>query len=267
MKIRVGCEFRYEVSGPTPAVWQVRVRPDGPTPLWSNWDTSPRAASNAHLDGFANLCDRLVLPTGETELRYDAVVEVAARFDAAVKDAAQLPVEELPHEVLVFLLPSRFCLSDALDEKAWDLFGSTSPGWERVQAVCDWTHENVKYQAGATTALTTAAEILDTGAGVCRDFSHVAITFCRCLNIPARYVSGYMPDLDDSPNPDDPMDFCSWFEAYLDGRWWTFDPRNNGPRMGRVTIGWGRDAADVAMVTTYGHAVLQSMAVWADEVE
>jgi transglutaminase-like putative cysteine protease len=266
MRLRVGCEFQFETSGPTPALWQVRVRPDGPTPLSTTWSTDPPMPSTAHVDGFGNLCDRLLLSSGSPEVRYDAVVDVPASFDAADDDAAQVPVELLSRDVIVFLLPSRFCLSDALNDKAWELFGDTPEGWERVQAVCDWTHQNVRYEADTSTPLTTAAEILDNGAGVCRDFSHVAITFCRALNIPARYVSGYMPDLDESPNPDDPMDFCSWFEAYLDGRWWTFDPRNNGRRIGRVTIGWGRDAADVAMVTTFGDAQLQSMAVWADEV-
>ncbi|MDQ4097731.1 MAG: transglutaminase family protein, partial [Actinomycetota bacterium] len=148
----------------------------------------------------------------------------------------------------------------------WDLFGATPGGWDRVQAVCNWTHEHIRYEMGSSDSLTSAVDVLENGAGVCRDLTHVGITFLRALNIPARYVSGYLPDIA-VPPPDVPMDFCSWLETYLDGRWWTFDPRNNVPRMGRVVIGRGRDALDVAMATTYGAPVLRDMEVWADEVD
>jgi transglutaminase-like putative cysteine protease len=150
-------------------------------------------------------------------------------------------------------------------DTAWEMFGGTRPGWERVQAVCDWTHENIRYAMGSSTGVTSALDAFEARTGVCRDFTHVGITFCRALSIPARYVSAYLPDIG-VPPPDLPMDFCSWFEAFLDGRWWTFDPRNNTPRMGRVVIGYGRDAVDVAMATTYGSATLKTMEVWADEV-
>ncbi len=265
MRIRMGCEFDYAAAGPTPAIWQVRPRLDGPHSVVSSfWGSTPFVPLRSYLDGFGNLCDRLTLPEGHTRVRYDALVEVPASFDEADKGAGQLPVEDLPDEALVYLLPSRYCLSDVLNDRAWEVFGDTAPGWERVQAVCDWTHENIAYRAGSSTALTTAADVLDCGTGVCRDLTHVAVTFCRALNVPARYVSGYLPDVG-VPPPDYPMDFCSWLEAYLDGRWWTFDPRNNVPRMGRVVIGRGRDALDVAMVTTYGAPELMTMEVWADE--
>jgi transglutaminase-like putative cysteine protease len=166
---------------------------------------------------------------------------------------------------MVFLLPSRFCLSDALQAQAWELFGATEPGWGRVVAVCDWVHENVQFQMGSSNPLTSALDVWQSRYGVCRDFAHLGLTLCRSLNIPARYVFGYLPDID-VPEPYEPMDFCAWFEAYLGDRWWTFDPRNNVPRAGRVVIGRGRDALDVAMVTTYGAPALQTMTVWADKM-
>ena len=265
MRIRLGCHFEYEAAGPTPAIWQVRPRIDGPHSVVSScWASTPFVPLRSYLDGFGNVCDRLTLPEGRTGVRYDALVEVPPDFDEADKAVRQLPVEDLPDEALVYLLPSRFCHSDTLNDRAWDLFGSTEPGWPRVQAVSDWTHENITYQMGSSTSLTTAADVLECGTGVCRDLTHVAITFLRALNVPARYVAGYLPDIA-VPPPDLPMDFCSWLEAYLDGRWWTFDPRNNVPRVGRVVIGRGRDALDVAMVTTYGAPELMTMEVWADE--
>ena len=267
MRVRVGCEFQFEGIGPTPSVWQIRPRMDREHRLvTSSWEGSSLLPVRSYVDSFGNLCDRMVLPEGQTTVRFNAEVEVPAAFDDADKGAAQVPVEDLPDDVLVYLLASRFCLSDTLIDRAWQLFGGTSPGWERVQAICDWTHENIRFQMGSSTPLTTSADILTSGCGVCRDFTHVGIAFCRALNVPARFISGFIPDVA-VPPPDAPMDFCSWFEAYLDGRWWTFDPRNNIPRMGRVVIGHGRDAADVAMVTTYGAPEFRSMEVWADEVQ
>ena len=147
---------------------------------------------------------------------------------------------------------------------AWQLFGGIDSGWGRVQAICDWVHGNIRFQYGTSNSLTTAADVCSAGVGVCRDFAHLAVTFCRALNIPARYVFGYLPDIG-VPPPDAPMDFCAWMEVYLGGRWWTFDPRNNQPRIGRVLVGRGRDALDVAMLTTYGSPRLKKMTVWADE--
>ena len=263
MRIRVGCEFQYEAAGPAPAVWQVRPRPDGAHRVVTETWESP-VPSRSFLDGFGNLCDRLTLPEGPSTLRYDAVVEVPGTFDEADKGAAQTPVEGLPDDALGFLLPSRFCWPDVLHDQAWELFGDIPPGWDRVQAVSDWVHENIAYQMGTSTPLTTAKDIFDCRTGVCRDMTQLGVTLCRALNVPARYVSGYLPDIAVEP-PDLPMDFCSWLEAYLDGTWFTFDPRNNEPRIGRVVIARGRDAADTAMVTTWGAAVLNRMTVWADE--
>ncbi|HEV2661961.1 MAG TPA: transglutaminase family protein [Ktedonobacteraceae bacterium] len=265
MHIRVGCEFRYEATWPTPTVIQVQSHPDGAHQvLREEWQTTPNLPMSAYHDIYGNLCQRLVLVPGENVLRYDATVAVADGYDEVKKDAAQMPVEELPAEVLLYTLPSRFCLSDMLSDTAWQLFGQTKPGWERVQAICDWVYNNIRFQYGTSTQITTALDVYEQRVGVCRDFTHLAITFCRALNIPTRYVFGYLPDIG-VPVPDAPMDFCAWMEVYLDGRWWTFDPRNNTPRMGRVLIGRGRDALDVAMVTTYGGPILRQMTVWADD--
>jgi transglutaminase-like putative cysteine protease len=265
MRLRVGCEFDYESAGPTPTVWQVRPRADRSQSLaFESWGTSPELPRTSYSDAYGNVCDRLTLPLGRTVLRYDARVEVPGLLDETNSEARQVPVELLPDEAMVFLLPSRFCLSDVLREPAWELFGATEPGWPRVAAVCDWAHENIQFQPGSSNPLTSALDIWQSRTGVCRDFAHLGLTLCRSLNIPARYVFGYLPDVG-VPPPDGLMDFCAWFEAYLEDRWWTFDPRNNVPRAGRVVIGRGRDALDVAMVTTYGAPVLQMMTVWADQ--
>jgi transglutaminase-like putative cysteine protease len=205
------------------------------------------------------------MPEGEQVWRYDAVAEVPEEPDAYEPDAVQHPVQDLPDETLIYTLPSRFCLSDELSDRAWSLFGSTNPGWERVQAICDWVHNNIRFQYGSSNSTTTAVQICEQGEGVCRDFAHLAITFCRAMNIPARYAFGYLPDIDVIP-PGHAMDFCAWMEVYLGDRWYTFDPRNNKRRKGRVLIGRGRDALDVAMVTSYGSPRLQKMIVWAGEV-
>jgi transglutaminase-like putative cysteine protease len=220
---------------------------------------------HTYYDHYGNLCQRILLPVGEHILYYDALVKVTDTWDEVAFDAPQTPVEDLPDDVLLYTLPSRFCLSDVLSDTAWQLFGNTQPGWQRVQAVCDWVHTNIRFQYGTSTPLTTAVDVYEQRVGVCRDFTHLAVTFCRALNIPTRYVFGYLPDIG-VPISEAPMDFCAWMEVYLDGRWWTFDPRNNTPRVGRVLIGRGRDALDVAMVTSYGSPTLKQMTVWADEV-
>lgn len=266
MRIRVGCEFRYEATWPTPTVIQVEPRPDADHRLLQEqWETTPDITSRRYSDSFGNPCRRLMMPIGEQVWQYDAIVEVSGELEPYVPDAIQLPVEQLPDETLVYTLPSRFCLSDVLSDQAWSLFGNTEPGWARVQAICDWVHTNIRFQYGTSTPTTTSADVCAQGVGVCRDFAHLAITFCRAMNIPARYAFGYLPDINVAP-VDAAMDFCAWFEAYLGDRWYTFDARNNERRIGRVLIGRGRDALDVAMVTSYGSPRLQSMTVWADEV-
>ncbi|HEV2580323.1 MAG TPA: transglutaminase family protein [Ktedonobacteraceae bacterium] len=266
MQVRVGCEFRYEATWETPAVMQVQPRRDAePRILSEEWQLTPSLASDSFTDLYHNACRRMVLPAGEQIIRYDALVEVSDEKDDVDLSAQEMRIEAMPGEVLHFTLPSRYCLSDVLSDMAWQLFGSITPGYGRVQAICDWVHNNIRFQYGTSNPLTTAADVCAQGVGVCRDFAHLAVTFCRALNIPARYVFGYLPDIG-VPPPDAPMDFCAWMEVYLGGRWFTFDPRNNEPRIGRVLVGRGRDALDVAMVTTFGSPRLAQMTVWADEV-
>ncbi|HKW07079.1 MAG TPA: transglutaminase family protein [Candidatus Dormibacteraeota bacterium] len=262
--MRVGCEFKYDVSAPTVATVQVRPRSDARHQLVTEtWTTEPATPIDEYADYYGNPVKRFVMPMGELKLTYDAIVNVPDEKDPDALAAPQLSVEDVPGEVLHFTLPSRYCLSDQLMGLAWELFGNTEPSGARVQAICDWVHDNIKFQYGTSNPLTTAADVLDQRKGVCRDFAHLAITFCRALNIPARYVFGYLPDIYVEP-PDSPMDFAAWMEVYLGDRWWTFDPRNNARRVGRVLIGRGRDALDVAMMTTFGPATFRSMKVWAD---
>jgi transglutaminase-like putative cysteine protease len=215
-------------------------------------------------DHFGNTCRRIDLPAGKARLSFDARVNVADQADPEVWSAVEVAPSELPDEALLFLLPSRYCESDVLADEAFRLFGSTPSGWARVQAISDWANGHLGFQYGASSPSFSARDVFDRGLGVCRDFSHLAITMCRALNIPARYVFGYLPDIE-VPDPGTPMDFCAWMEVYLGDGWHTFDPRNNQRRIGRTVIGRGRDAADVAMVTSFGAVELCSMTVIARE--
>lgn len=262
--IRVGCSFVQVAEVPTHAVLQVEPRPDvAATVVEAGWSNVPPGDGTTYVDVYGNLCRRLTLAAGQSTLTYDALVEVDDAPDAEATGAEEIGAPDLPDEALVYTLPSRYCPSDALGDTGWALFGSVAPGWGRVQAICDWVHDEVTFGYGSSDPLTTAVDVYESRAGVCRDFAHLAVTFCRVFNIPARYAFGYLPDIG-VPPPDDPMDFCAWMEVYLGGRWWTFDPRNNQRRVGRVLIGRGRDALDVAMVTTYGAVELASMEVRAE---
>ena len=267
MRLRVGCEFVHDMAAPVHAVFQVEPRLDGDFAIVEDrWSIEPAVASTRFVDGFGNLCRRLTLPFGPSTVRYDATIETAGLPDVWQTDAPEVPPDRLPSEALVFTLPSRFCPSDQLGDTAWELFGAVEPGWPRVQAICDWVNRELTFGYGSSTAVTTAVDVFESRKGVCRDFAHLAVTFCRSFNIPTRYAFGYLPDIG-VPSTDAPMDFCAWMEVYLGDRWYTFDPRNNGQRrVGRVLIGRGRDALDVAMVTSFGWAQLQSMVVWADQI-
>jgi len=266
--VRVGCEFSYVAEVPTAAIVQVEPRFDrGPTLVREQWSTNPRVDEHSYRDGFGNSCRRMTLPSGATVLGYDAVVRVGDEPDSIDESAEEIPPDRLPDDVLAFTAPSRFCLSDRLGDLAWSEFGGHVPGYTRVQAVCDFVHDHLRFDYGASSPLATALDVYEARAGVCRDFAHLGISLCRALNIPARYAFGYVPDI--GPNVDpaqaaSPMDFCAWMEVFLGGRWWTFDPRNNCRRMGRVLVGLGRDAVDVAMVTAFGGPELTAMVVWAD---
>jgi transglutaminase-like putative cysteine protease len=218
-----------------------------------------------YLDQFGNRVWRLVAPQGLFQLEYDAVVEVESTPDLVLSHLRQTPVQELPYDVLPYTLPSRYCDSDYFIHDAWRLFGSVPAGWLCVQAICDWIHREIVYGNGSTVH-TSGYHAYQQRCGVCRDFAHIAICFCRALNIPARYVCGYLPDVGVPADPA-PMDFHAWFEAYLDGAWYTFDARHNVPRIGRIVIGRGRDAVDVALTTIYGATELVSLNVWADAVD
>ena len=266
MKVRVGCQFTYDADVATHAVVQVEPRlTDGVLALEERWSNTAQVGMSRYVDAFGNWCRRTTIPPGGFSMSYDALLDVPDRPDPQNVDAGEVAPVDLPDEALVFTLPSRFCPSQDLANQAWTLFGSSAPGWQRVQAICDWVHSEIKFGYLDTSPLATATDVFERRAGVCRDFAHLAVTFCRALNIPARYAFGYLPDID-VPPPADPMDFCAWMEVYLGGSWWTFDPRNNQARLGRVLIARGRDAVDVAMVSTYGGPQLRSMTVWADEV-
>jgi transglutaminase-like putative cysteine protease len=266
VKLRVGCEFTYDTDSPVPMVMLVRPRSDGEHQILyeSRW-LQPEAPVREYVDGFGNSCWRVTAPGGPITIRYDAVVEIGGQPDPICATAPQVPVQDLPDDTLVFTLPSRYIQSDLLLDIAWELFGQAEPGWPRVQAICDWVHENVRFEMGSTTQTTTAWEIYEQRVGVCRDFALLSVAFCRALNIPARYTFGYLPDIAVEP-PDGLMDFHTWFEAFLGDRWYTFDARHNMRRIGRVVVGRGRDAVDVALTTTYGAARLEKMIVWSDQI-
>jgi transglutaminase-like putative cysteine protease len=266
LTIHVGCQFEYEAHHDVPAICLVRPSGfDGVRLISESWITTPAVPYHDYVDIYDNVCRRLTLPAGLATLYYDAKVEAPSDAEDFDLNARQTPVEELPDDVLTYTLPSRFCLSDELYDRSLALFGATEPGWARVQAIVQYVHDHVKFGYHYTTPTTTSSDVMTNGTGVCRDFTHLGIALCRAMSIPARYVFGYIPDIDVAPL-DAPMDFAAWFEGYLDGRWWTFDPRNNQRRRGRVIIARGRDAADVAMVTTYGNAFFKGMTCWADQV-
>ena len=266
MKIRIGYELVYECPQPTPMILTLSVHytrvSDIITP--DHLIAEPPVPMSAYRDSFGNWCSRIVAPRGLLKLSTDALVRDTGQPDIVVWHAQQTPVEELPDETLLFLLGSRYCETDRLSEIAWQLFSNAPGGWGRVQAICDYVHQHITFGYEHARATKTALEVFHEKVGVCRDYAHLAIAFCRCMNIPARYCTGYLGDIG-MPPPYGPMDFAGWFEAWLDGRWYTFDARNNIPRIGRVLIARGRDAADVAISSTFGPNVLKSFKVRTDE--
>lgn len=266
MQIRAGYELIYDCPQPTPMILTLNIHFSRASDIVvpDHLVTRPSLPVTAYRDGFGNWCSRIVAPAGETRLSASAVVNDSGEPDIVVASAPQHRVQDLPDETLVFLLGSRYCETDRLSPAAWDLFGKSPPGWGRVQAVCDFVHRHIAFGYEHARPTKTAWDAFDEGAGVCRDFAHLAIAFCRCLNIPARYCTGYLSDID-VPPPYGPMDFAAWFEAYLGGRWYTFDPRNNMPRVGRILIARGRDAADVPLSNTFGPNTLKRFQVWTEE--
>jgi transglutaminase-like putative cysteine protease len=268
MKLRVGFDLIYESADSTPMVFMLNVHPSRAADLVTpdRLGLSPARSITPYVDGFGNKCVRVLAPAGELRVTGDAIVNDSGRPDPVDWAAAEHAVADLPHDTLVYLLGSRYCEIDLLMDKAWAMFGNAPRGWRRVQAICDFVHTHIAFGYQHAAATRTAAQGFADRRGVCRDFAHLAITFCRCLNIPARYCTGYLGDIGVPPDPA-PMDFSAWFEAFVGGRWYTFDARHNVPRIGRVLIARGRDAADVAISTTFGTTVLKSFSVTTQEAE
>jgi transglutaminase-like putative cysteine protease len=267
VKLKVGYELNYEFPQPTPVILMLNVHYSRTSDLLGpdNVILTPSVTIDGYRDGFGNWCSRLVAPPGQMRITSNSVVNDTGKPDPLVRGAMQIAVEKLPEEALVFLVASRFCDSDRMLDLAWKLFGGRSTGWARVQEICDFVHKHITFDYQHASVTRSASEAYDERTGVCRDYAHLAIAFCRALNIPARYCTGYLGDVG-TPPPYPPGDFAAWFEAYLGGQWHTFDPRNNTPRIGRVLIARGRDAADVAITTTFGPNTLKSFRVWTDEV-
>lgn len=268
LHLRVGFEMEYLLPQPTPMILALNIHYSRASDLQrpDYLITSPAVPVTAYRDAFGNWCSRLVAPAGSFVLRADAVLRDHGLPDAYEPWAQQIPVEHLPEATLVYLLGSRYCETDQLSAVAWQLFGNSPTGWDRVQAICDFVHQHIEFGYHHARRTRTAWEAYAEGQGVCRDYAHLAIAFCRCMNIPARYCTGYLGDIR-IPAVPGPMDFAGWFEAYLGDRWYTFDARNNTPRIGRVLMARGRDACDVALTNTFGPNTLQRFNVWADEIQ
>ena len=266
MLIKIGFEIEFELPGPTPMILMLYVHPSRQADLRTEEKihVEPGIPLHDFIDLYGNRGARLLAPAGDLRLSLEAMIEDDGAPDAVCPAAIQHPVQDLPDEALPFLLTSRYCEVDKLSDIAWQLFGKTEPGWTRAQAICDWVHNHITFGYHFADSIKSAFDCYNDGRGVCRDFSHLAITFFRCMNIPARYVTGYMGDIGVPLVL--PMDFSGWFEAYLGGRWYTFDARHNTPRIGRVVMARGRDAADVALTTNFGRAVLKKFFIISDEV-
>lgn len=267
MKIHIGFEMVYDCPQPTPMIFNLNVHFTRVSDLVSRDDLmfDPPVPRTAYRDSFGNWCTRIVAPQGRIRISADAVVNDSGAPDVLSPQARQLAVQDLPEEPLLFLLGSRYCETDRLSPIAWQLFDHAPKGWGRVQAICDYVHRHIVFGYENARMTRTALEAFNERVGVCRDYAHLAVAFCRCMNIPARYCTGYLGDIG-TPPPHGTMDFAAWFEVFLEGSWHTFDARNNTPRIGRVLIARGRDAADVALNNTFGPNTLSSFRVWTDEV-
>jgi len=268
MQLRVGFEMVYQCAQPTPMMLALSIHPSRAADLVCPelFVTDPAVSTTSYLDLFGNRCSRLVAPQGRFVLSSDAVVNDSGAPDVVAPSAVQAAVEDLPASTLIYLLGSRYCETELLSDIAWQRFASVPAGWARVRAICDFVHRHIEFGYGHARNTRTATEAYAERRGVCRDYAHLAITLCRCMNIPARYCTGYLGDVGTEP-PYGPMDFAAWFEAYLGDRWYTFDARNNTPRIGRVLMARGRDACDVALSSTFGPNKLEGFRVWTDVVE
>jgi transglutaminase-like putative cysteine protease len=268
MNIHFGYELIYSCRQPVPMILMLEVHPSRVRDLLRSDRLlrEPEVPLSLYTDGFGNTCTRIVAPADGIRLTSEGLIRDSGLPDPVYPQAAEHPVEDLPDDVLVYLLGSRYCETERLMYDAWRLFGHLTPGWSRVQAVCDFVHHHIAFGYHFARPTKTAFEGFTERQGVCRDYAHLAITLLRCINIPARYCTGYLGDIG-VPVADAPMDFAGWLEAYIGGAWHTFDPRNNQRRIGRILIARGRDAADVAISTTFGPNTLNVFRVWTDEVD
>lgn len=267
IRIKLGCRFTLSLPQPTPmiALLNVHFSRVGDLEFPDHLRTWPPVPLSAYRDAFGNWCTRLVAPAGVFSIGTEGVIGDSGLPDPRPPAGGQSAVETLPDETLIFLLGSRYCETDLLSDIAWRLFEQTPPGHARVQAICDFVHDHIRFDYLAARATRSAAQAYAEAQGVCRDYAHLAIAFCRCMNIPARYCTGYLGDIG-LPPPYPPGDFAAWMEVWLDGRWWVFDPRNNTPRIGRVLVARGRDAADVPLIHSFGANVLTGFEVWTDQI-
>ncbi len=267
MQLRIGYELVYNFPQSTPIILVVDTHYSRASDLVvpDSITAEPWVPITGYRDGFGNQCKRLLAPPGRLRLTANGVIEDNGQPDEIVSGAGQDSVQDLPEDTLLFLLGSRYCETDLLSATAWQLFSGIAPGYPRVQAICDFVHNHIAFDYQNASATRSAAEVFRDRTGVCRDFAHLAIAFCRCMNIPARYCTGYLSDVGMAP-PFGVGDFAAWFEAWIGGRWHLFDPRNNVPRRGRVLMARGRDACDVAIATTFGPNTLESFRVWTDEI-
>jgi transglutaminase-like putative cysteine protease len=267
VEIRAGYDIAFQCFQQTPMVLMLNIEPARVKDLLSEHRIrfSPDIPSTDYTDMFGNTCTRIVAPVGLIEIRNEFLIADSGLPDEVAPDARQQEVGELPDDVLVYLLGSRYCDTEKLSNLAWSLFGGITPGWRRVQAICDYAHDRICFGYQHARADRTASEGHEERIGVCRDFAHLAVTLCRCMNIPARYCTGYLGDIGVPIDPA-PMDFSAWFEVYLGGRWFTFDARHNHPRIGRIVMARGRDAADVAISTNFGPVQLVKFSVITDEM-
>ncbi len=268
MQFQVGYELIYNCPQPVPMILLVNIHHSRAADIVipDLLTTDPIIPFTTYRDSFGNWCSRLIAPAGRLRLQTDAAVMDSGQPDEVAPDAAQHAVEDLPEETLVFLLGSRYCETDLLTPTAWQLFQWNPPGWARVQAICDYVHNRIAFDYQNARPTRTASQAYEERTGVCRDYAHLAIAFCRGMNIPARYCTGYLSDVG-TPKPWAIGDFAAWIEVYIGGRWHTFDPRNNVPRIGRILMARGRDASDVAIATTFGPNTLESFRVWTDEIQ
>jgi transglutaminase-like putative cysteine protease len=267
MLIRLGYDLQFELPSPAPMIALLSVHPSRRDDLREpdHLRTEPEVAVEQYRDIYGNICSRFLAPAGRLHIFNSTLIEDSGQPDEVDPAAEEIPVQNLPSELLRFLLPSRYCPVDQLVNTAGELFNHSPRGWQRVQAICDWVHRSVTFGYHHASSQKTALDVYTERNGVCRDFQHLAITFCRAMNIPARYMAGYLGDIGVAPLPS-PGDFSAWFEAYLGGRWWAFDARFNQPRIGRIPVSIGSDATDTAITTSFGVAQLTSFAVVTEEV-